>query len=172
MTKLFLDAGHGGKDCGATRDGVKESDINLALTEKIAAVADNMEIKHSRETDVFVGINERAKMANAWGADVFVSIHVNAAANETANGIETLCYSDNGKSYALAKDMQAALIKGTGATDRGVKIRPDLGVLRLTKMPAILIEIGFISNNRERDRLVSVPYQDKLAEIIASVITK
>lgn len=168
--KIILDAGHGGKDPGAIGGNLQEKDLALAIVRKIAARCLPLDVCFTRQDDVFVPINERAKMANTMGADCFVSVHLNSAANFTANGIETLCYSEKGDSYKLANMMQDALIKETGAQNRGVKIRPDLGVLRGTKMTAILIECGFISHALERTKLASAAYQDKIAKTVAAVL--
>lgn len=164
--KIFVDAGHGGKDPGALGGEYKESDIALQIALKIKSDDPNFEFKYSRTSDTYPTIGERCRMANAEKADVFVSIHLNAAANFTAQGIETLCYSASGKSYELAKTVQEELVKVTGAINRGVKIRPDLGVLRGTNMPAILVEVGFISNTEERKKLINERYQDKIAATI------
>lgn len=168
--KIILDAGHGGKDPGAIGGNLQEKDLALAIVQKIAARCLPLDVCLTRKNDAFVSINERAKIANTLNADCFVSIHMNAAANENAHGIETLCYSEKGDSYKLANMMQAALIKATGAENRGIKIRPDLGVLRGTKMTAILIECGFISNTLERTKLASAEYQDKIAQTVAAVL--
>lgn len=106
--------------------------------------------------------------ANAARADVFVSIHCNAA-SPLAKGVETLCYSFYTDGYTLADCIQRQLSKSLNTIDRGVKIRPDLAVLRCTDMPAALVECGFISNEEDLDMLLHD--QDNIARAIARGVT-
>lgn len=167
---FFLDAGHGGKDPGAVND-------NLALQEKIAALdiclklgiqleKQGADVYYSRTGDSYPSLTNRASQANSYNVDAFISIHLNSAENKTASGIETLCYNNTGKAFELAEAVQAELIAATGFKNRGVKLRPDLTVLAKTKMPAILCEVGFISNDDEAKKLFDATMQEKIAKAI------
>lgn len=170
MAKIFIDAGHGGSDPGAvnTSLGIHEADINLDVALKLGDVLESIghTIRYSRSTNVFVSLNNRAKMANDWGANYFISIHCNSSENKSANGTETLYYRDATSSAWLAEDIQIALIKAISLTDRGIKPR-NLAVLRLTRMPAVLVELAFISNNTEAQLLVNPTFQQDCADGIA-----
>ncbi len=154
--KIFIDAGHNhaGCDTGAVGNGLKEQDVTFQIAEALAPLLEGYghEIKMSRNkiTDSVgatqaISIRERAMMANEWDADLFISIHCNAF-NGLARGTETLVYSKNSTAYAVAEHVQNAIVKMLGTVDRGVKERPDLGVLRRTNMPALLVETAFIDN--------------------------
>lgn len=107
---------------------------------------------------------EISKEENKSGATCFISIHCNASANSSANGIEVLYQKYSVKGSQLAKIMQEQLIKATGLSNRGIKPRDDLHVLNRTKAPAILIELAFITNNKEEKMLKEQP------EIFANAI--
>lgn len=167
---FFLDAGHGGKDPGAVND-------NFSLQEKIAALdiclklgiqleKQGADVYYSRTEDIYPSLTDRATQANSKNVDAFISIHLNSAENKTASGIETLCYSNTGKGFELAEVVQAEMVTATGFKNRGVKIRPELTVLAKTKMPAILCEVGFISNDDEAKKLFDVAIQEKIAKAI------
>ena len=172
--KVFVDAGHGGKDSGAPGYGKNEAEINLEIAKKVEQKlkAKNIQVKMSRETDdVFVELGERARLANNYGADVFVSIHQNSADSTSASGIETY-YHDKKEMYKpLASDIQTDIINQTGAKNRGVK-SSNLAVLRESNMPSALVENGFVSNRDEYNKLVNQAYQDKLATGIADGVEK
>lgn len=174
MPKIFIDAGHGGKDSGATNGNTFEKDIALKIALKLNNILKlrGFQTQLSRTTDVFVELYERAKKANNFASDIFVSVHLNSAANADASGIETLVYSYDGQNKKLGDDIQNALIAATNAKNRGVKERPDLVVLNSTKMPAVLVEVGFISNTSEKNLLVTDSYQSKIASAIADGISK
>lgn len=108
-------------------------------------------------------------MANVWLSNYLISVHQNAD-GLTATGIETLCFSNNGQTHRLAHAVQKALISATKDRDRGVKIRKDLGILRKSKMPAILIESGFISNPETEKKLQTRQYQTAIARAICDGI--
>lgn len=173
---FYVDAGHGGTDPGAVNStfGFKESIAALNIALKLGELLNKSgaNVFYARATDKFISITARANDANALDVNAFISIHLNSAENKTAEGVETLCYSNSGKSYELATAIQNEIIAATGQKDRGVKIRPDLGVLRLTKMPAVLVETGFISNNEEAKLLFSDSFQNKMAEAIYDGIVK
>lgn len=171
---FYLDAGHGGKDPGAVN-------ATLGLQEKIAALEvilklgtlltrRNAIVYYSREDDSYPTINERAAEANKLNVTAFISVHLNSADSTTANGVETLCYSMGGTAGKLAQAVQTELVIATGFRNRGVKTRTDLGVLKNTKMPAILCELGFISNNAEAQWLFNENNQESVARAIRNGI--
>ena len=100
---------------------------------------------------------QRAQAANAWGADYFISIHTNAADNPAANGSEQLVFRLSGTAYQLAQSIATQLAATTGLRNRGVIARPGLYVLRRTAMPAVLSEIGFITNPGDAALMSSRP---------------
>lgn len=170
--KIVLDAGHGGKDNGTSYEGEKEKDINLAVVEKMKEILEQngVTVVLTRATDVFISLDERVDIANQIEADLFISIHCNDYPQDTSiKGLE--CYfpegSIDGESYA--KSIIEILKKRGNITTRNAKSE-DYRVLRNTKMPAVLIELGFISNREERESLVNNDYQKKLAEELAECI--
>jgi N-acetylmuramoyl-L-alanine amidase len=178
-THIILDAGHGGSDSGAVlRDSngnviYKESELALGITKKLGALLEKngIQISYTRTTDTYPTLPDRANQANREGADLFVCVHLNSA-GVSAKGIETLIAGTGGEAEKLAKAVQAQLIADTGATNRGIKERPGLYVLKNTNMPAILIETGFISNPTEAAKLASDSYQQTVANAIAKGICK
>ena len=147
--KIFIDPGHGGQDPGAIGAKSKEAEnvlkVALALEKKL--IAQGYEVRLSRRTDTYLSLTQRAQLANAWGADVFMSLHDNSAVNKTATGFETFIFngSVSANTIKLQKSLHEAIIKGIGLRDRGLK-RANFAVIRLTNMPAVLVEYGFISN--------------------------
>lgn len=167
MTKVFLDAGHGGKDPGALGNGLKEKDITLPVTLKVGNILKEhgVTVGYSRATDVFLELSDRAKKANSFGADIFVSIHCNAFNKSTAKGVETYSYPNSTKGAKLAKLIQDSVISEKLYTvNRGTKTA-NFAVLRETNMPAALIELAFITNSQDADILRNK--QDDLAVAVA-----
>ena len=170
--RIVLDPGHGGKDPGAVGHGLQEADINLRLAKCLAVELRSK--KHAvimtRSTDEYLSLAQRSKISNDNNPDLFISLHCNAATNPSAHGIETLCYSLSSKGYIFALAVQKALVEGTGLANRGVKARPDLYVLKHTKAPAILIELGFISNPKDAEWLKNPENIRLAARLIAQAI--
>lgn len=127
------------------------------------------EVGYTRTLDKAVSLSDRAKMANSFNADLFVSIHCNSAKNKAANGVETFAYSQ-GKSNLIAKTVQNKLVQYLGLQNRGAKTA-NFAVLRETNMPAILVELAFISNQAEEALLSNVSFQEKAAIAIFEGIT-
>jgi N-acetylmuramoyl-L-alanine amidase len=164
--RIVLDPGHGGHDPGAVGpSGLEEAPVALALCELVAAELEGyeLEVKMTRETDVFIELAKRCEIANDWKANYFVSVHANSN-GPSAVGIETLYTSETGK--ALALPVQRTLVEYTGDVDRGLKERNDLYVLNGTNMPAILAEVGFISHPATETKLKSFAYRETLADAI------
>ena len=151
MPKIWIDAGHGGAQPGAVALGHAEKDLTLQLAALLGVELTRcgFTVAQTRTTDVDVPLNTRGPLANKWGADYFVSVHLNAGGGR---GAETWCSITGGKSKALAQCIQAELV-GLGYIDRGVKTkqgsdgRDYLAVIRQTNMPAVLAEVGFIDSS-------------------------
>ncbi|MEV2908987.1 N-acetylmuramoyl-L-alanine amidase [Paenibacillus larvae] len=170
MSKLCLDFGHGGKDSGAVGHGMKEKDIVLDVglrTHKILTNA-GIDVLLTRSDDTFVGLSDRARKANSWGADLFVSLHNNSGGGY---GFESFTYlktdSKTDQYRAAIHDEVAPLFR----RDRGMK-QANLAVLRETRMPACLLELGFIDNAEDAADLARDDFRDKLAVAIANGILK
>lgn len=209
---IVIDPGHGGEDTGAVGPrGVFEKDITLGVAKKLSvSLRDKTgcSVVLTRDDDTFIPLEQRTAMANRVSADIFISIHVNAALSRTVDGIETYflsfdatdddarrvaafenSFSVSGKTHpelnddlkeilldmasteshhessALAESVQTSLLKSAGMEDRGVKQAP-FAVLVGATMPAILVEVGFISNPREEVRLSSPAGQARLVDSI------
>lgn len=165
--KVFIDAGHGGKDPGAVANGVREADVNIGVALKVEQKlkAKNIDVMMSRTTNVFVELKERARLANEYGAHVFVSIHANAAGSSAARGIETYYHEDKPAHKVFASSLQNKLVNYTGANNRGV-LSQDFLVNRETTMPSALVECGYLTNGSEAALLATDSYQEKLANAI------
>ncbi len=170
MRKICIDAGHGGKDPGAVSGGVQEKDIALAVALKIGALLTGYEVVYTRDEDVYVGLAERALIANQVSADLFVSVHCNSAPGTSANGMEVYVHTTrSAASTRAANAIYDRLLPASGLRGRGVKSK-DLAVLRETAMPAVLVELGFISNPDDRAKLINFAWQDDAARAIADGI--
>ena len=166
--RIYIDQGHNPEppNTGAVGNGLREQDITYRVGQELAALLranGNFDVRLSRPTpDTQIGTSNASSLAlrvadaNTWGADYFISIHTNAAESPQANGSEQLVYRTVGTAYQLAEQIATSLAATTGLRNRGVIARPGLYVLRRTAMPAVLSEIGFISNPSEaalmRDR--------------------
>ncbi|WP_342528468.1 N-acetylmuramoyl-L-alanine amidase [Chryseomicrobium sp. FSL W7-1435] len=172
---ILLDPGHGPFTAGKrSPDGrLREYHVNAAIAkfvkEALCGVAD-CQLTTTGEKDV--PLWERSQLANHLKADLFVSIHANAYGSNwnAVSGIETYVAPRASKqSHIVAKAVQAQLVKSTGRLDRGVKTG-NFHVLTRTKMPAILVEVGFMTNRVECDLLLSEEYQRKCAMAIVAAI--
>ena len=153
--KVIIDAGHGGQEPGAVYEGrqEKEDALRLAFDVGNALERRGISVSYTRVSDVYDSPYEKAAMANASDADIFLSIHRNAMpVPGTASGVENLVYEDSGTAGALGRNIGEALAEA-GWTDLGVKERPGLVILRNTKIPAVLVEVGFINNEKDNEFL-------------------
>lgn len=171
MAKIFIDPGHGAHDPGAVGKRSKEKDnvLTVGLRLKTLLESAGHTVKMSRSTDVFIELSDRAKVANAWRADYFISLHNNSATSNVS-GFETFIF-DGAVSAATSKLQVAihnAIATKIGIKDRGKK-RANYAVLRESKMPAVLIEYGFISNTGDESILINKVEQ--LAQWTAQGIT-
>lgn len=163
---VVIDAGHGGRDLGASNSYVYEKHINLDVSRRLERSLQNAGFKTVmiRSTDEFIALSERSSKANRYRNAVFVSVHFNSSYKTTAVGIETYYRSSNSEKFArLVHD---ELIKNIGATDRGVKTA-NFSVLRNTKHPSILVEGGFVSHKDERTYMMDPQYRQVVADSIA-----
>ena len=168
--KIYIDQGHNPRsyNTGAEGNGYFEQDI----TYRIGIILNgyfkdnpNFEARLSRPTpETILGtsnttsLTERVREANAWGADLFVSLHTNASVNPTANGAECLIYSYNAtEAVAVSEDILEQMTLITGVRDRGIVERPGLYVLRRTAMPATVVEMGFITNTSDAELMANSP---------------
>ena len=170
MIKIYLDQGHNPRDynTGAEGNGFYEQDITYKigiLLYDLLRQNSNFDVRLSRPTaDTVLGTNnstslsERVNEANRWGADVFISLHTNAALNPSASGSEALIYSRSSQvSLGLGEDILKNLSLVTGLRNRGIVERPGLYVLRFTRMPAVLVEMGFITNRYDAELMAYSP---------------
>ena len=155
IRKVFIDPGHGGTDPGASGNGLYEKEVVLSISKKVRniLISKGFEVELSRSKDQYVSLSDRAAQANAWDADLFVSIHCNSATSSSANGTECYTYpTANTSTKSLSKNMASALAIKLGLTNRGHK-EANFAVLRLSNMPAILIETAFINNANDASKL-------------------
>lgn len=164
MTKkiVALDAGHGGTDPGAVGNGLREKDITRLIVSHAKGIFDDhypeVDCRLTRIDDQTTSLSQRTQDANAWGADCFVSVHVNSAANDAANGFESFRYTTDGstsKSFALQQQLHgrlAPLWEVEKRANRGIK-RANFHVLREFRGASVLLEHGFIVNNKDADLL-------------------
>ena len=186
---VYLDAGHGGYDPGASYFGISEKSLTLAIQSRVKAKleSEGYQVVTTRTSDTYVDLTDRSRAANASESDIFVSIHINASGSSDVQGIETYYYQPFAEypsrinaayhanptrlsmSDTLANAIQSSLINATGAQNQGVK-RRTFAVLRETTAPAVLLELGFLSNPQEAARLNSSAYQETLANAIVAGI--
>ncbi len=168
--KIMLDAGHGGSDPGAVYQGRQEKNDVLDLTLAVGKILseNGIDVVYTRTTDVYQTPFEKAALANESGADFFISFHRNSSpqANQY-NGVEVLVYDKSGIKYEMAQNILGALGE-LGFREIGVKERPGLVVLRRTRMPALLVEVGFI--NSDQDNQIYDQNQSEIAQAIAEAI--
>lgn len=177
--KVFINPGHDIKyDSGAVNNnyGITEAEIAKSVGEKVAyylnQVGYETQIMQSDNLNYDSDYADRpypvCVAANDWNSDLFVSIHCNAA-NTKAKGTETLVYSLGGQSEKLANYIQTQIIDSLNTVDRGLKVRPELTVLKRTDMPAVLVELAFIDNDEDANLLIE--RQEDFSKAIARGIT-
>ena len=170
MTKIYIDQGHNPRDynTGAEGNGFYEQDITYEVGQilyDLLSANPSFEPRLSRPSpDTILGttnstsLTARVNEANAWGADIFLSLHTNAALNPNASGSEALVYSKSSRvASSLAENILEQLTRVTGLRNRGVIERPGLYVLRRTNMPAVLVEMGFITNRYDAELMAYSP---------------
>ena len=176
MKKIYIDAGHNhtGEDTGAEGNGLLEQDITVQVAKKVSSLLNGLDIqtkcsrlneKDSIGYSLKESLTLRYSEANEGGADLFVSLHCDSSPNKTAKGAHICIYGRKGEAEKMAEAIMPYLLSlGLDGRSELIKVRTDLAVLRETDMPAILVEMGFISN--ERDSNIQKNNQDGLAEAI------
>ncbi|MDT3426758.1 N-acetylmuramoyl-L-alanine amidase [Paenibacillus forsythiae] len=168
---VVLDAGHGAKDSGAIGVTKKyEKNFNLAVVlkaEELLKQEANIEVVLTRSDDTFLELKDRVAIANNLSADLFISVHANSSTTSVASGTETYYKRDESKAFAAV--MHKYLVQATGLSDRGVQYG-NFHVIRETKMPAILLEVGYLSNKKDEALLFTEDLQNRVAAAIVSGI--
>lgn len=168
MVKFFIDPGHGGSDTGAIGNGLLEKNLTLQISKRIRDMLEtyeNTQVRLSREGDQSLTLNERTNMANSWGADYLLSVHINASGG---TGFEDYRYdriaasSTTGRIQATIHNEIMKAIKKYGVRDRGAK-SANFHMLRESNMPAILTENLFIDNIADADLLKQSGFIEALA---------
>jgi N-acetylmuramoyl-L-alanine amidase len=193
LHRIVIDAGHGGKDSGACNNayGLKEKELNLDVAQRLQRMLSQAgyEIIMTRASDQFVALDQRSESANRAKADLFISIHFNAAASASANGFESFAltpqhqastkYSKPGQgdelAYAgnkqdpwnilLSYHVQRSLVESIDSVDRGLK-RARFFVLKHLECPGVLVELGFVSHLATAQKLGSAAYRQELAQAL------
>ena len=167
--KVCIDAGHGGHYPGAVSGGMEEEDFNLIIASMVACqLGDDFDVVMTRRDDKAVSLLQRSQIANDEECDLFVSIHANASFFKGSRGLEIFFYSRTGERVAEIIRNQI-MIDFKNLNDRGTK-RGQFVVLRMTDMPAVLIECAFMSNEENLKFLKSEGNQVRLAESITEGI--
>lgn len=176
--KIVVDPGHGGKDSGAVGVDTKtlEKDLNLEVATRLYSILQSKgyDVIMTRSRDEYIKLVDRASVSNDNNADLFLSIHFNSADNSSASGIEVLYASEKNIKIKdtvqknFAKCLQQALVKETGANDRGIINRPAIAVTSKTKTVAALVELGFISSPDDLNKIKDSDYIDLLVKGIAN----
>lgn len=170
MAKVVVDAGHGGTDPGASYMGRQEKNDTLALALEVGRILEEngVDVVYTRTEDVYQTPFQKAQIANASGADLFISLHRNSSPeSDQYSGVESLVYAETGIKKELAENINRELER-VGFQNLGIRERPGLVVLRRTKMPAVLVEVGFI--NTDADNAVLDAHFQEAAQAIADGI--
>lgn len=163
MTKIFIDPGHGGSDPGAVGNGLREKDLTLTISKKIESILKGVAtVKLSRTNDKTLSLAQRTKMANDWGADYFLSVHINAGGG---TGYEDFIYSGSvrSKTISIRDTIHAEIVKQIPEVRNRGKKRANFAVVRDSEMPAMLTENLFIDTKADADLLKSNAFLDKVA---------
>lgn len=171
VSRVIIDPGHGGKDKGAHRGSVYEKDLALKvglMVEKMLK-AKGMPVTMTRRSDRFITLGDRAAIANRYSSNaIFVSIHFNAHTGTRLHGVETYYHSQQGQKLAAAVHLR--MLSRLDTRNGNTRQRKDLGVLKATRCPAILVECGYISNPTERQKCITAAYQENCARAIVDGI--
>ncbi|MGI6550427.1 MAG: N-acetylmuramoyl-L-alanine amidase family protein [Syntrophomonadales bacterium] len=163
---IVIDPGHGGEDSpGCVYGGILERDITLELALRIKdeLVNRGYDVLMTREVDETVTLEERAEKVNKSGADLCISFHLNAHDDASIHGIETWFNPDtNSRSSALAEYIQQSIVESTKGKDRGTYSDTTLVMIREVLIPSCLVEVGFLSNDEEREKMTTEDYREKI----------
>jgi N-acetylmuramoyl-L-alanine amidase len=168
--KIFIDQGHnpsGNFNSGAEGNGIAESEVNYQVGIDLLNLLNNdsrFEARVSRPTPTTIlgttnatSLQERVRLANEWPANYFISIHCNSNPNPAINGTEVYIYQTNTQANWLAVQVLNAVTQTVGTKNNGVRVNPSLYVLRRTNMPSILIELGYVTNSSDAQKLRDNP---------------
>lgn len=150
---IFLDAGHGGSDPGATFNGRQEKDDTLNLTLAVGKILESygFRVIYARTEDIYQSPYQKAALGNASGANIFISIHRNSSPYPNQySGVESLVYNEWLPAGTIATNINRQL-EEIGFKNLGVNERPNLVVLRKSDIPAVLVEVGFINNEQDNE---------------------
>jgi N-acetylmuramoyl-L-alanine amidase len=171
VTKVVIDAGHGGSDPGAVGSNkTHEADLTLDISKRVVQMLNSREdfiTLATREIDKFVSLDDRVKFANSQNADLFMSIHYNSSTSKEAHGTETYIYYNSDPLFGQI--IHKHLIAATGLRDRGLK-EAGFAVIKNTKMPAALVEIAFVSNPTEEKLANTAAFKDKVSRALANAL--
>ena len=169
---IVVDAGHGGRDQGTSAGDILEKDINLLVAKKLAKKLEDAGalVIFTREDDTKIGLEERAAFANENKADLFISLHCNYCEDDAGvQGLECYYREDSEEGQALADRIVQSVQEEEKIGNRGTRTA-NFRVLRKTDMPAVLVEMGYLSNRSEREKMTDDAYQELLADRIAEGI--
>jgi N-acetylmuramoyl-L-alanine amidase len=171
FTTVVLDPGHGGHDNGATRRGLMEKNLTLDVVRRLdGKLHDNgFRTVVTRRSDVFIPLDDRARISNRQENAIFVSIHFNDSTNRKANGFET--YYHDSEARQIARNIESSLVKGCGFADRGVKTA-RFRVLVKNENPAVLVECGFLSNAKENATIAKPETRERIANAVLNGILR
>jgi len=176
--KVVIDAGHGGYQTGAAVSGVYEKNLNLDIAKRLNSLlqAEGVKTYMTRTGDSYVSLYQRSGLANSVDADLLVSIHNNAQKQNWVTGSMTLYYPYGGNSRgSLSAEKFASIVQdnitgGIGTKDLGIIKRPNLAVLRTAKMPAVIVEVGYMTNKTDFKNLLSASFKQKAANSLKDAV--
>jgi len=172
---IVIDAGHGGTDFGASIDGLVEKELAEIISNKIQNSNQNGDVKihFTRTNDSFIDLSERARILNSYQPDLAISLHFNANKHVESNGFE-IYVSDSSptseKSRELANQLAAVISSATPLKNRGVKIAPFM-ILKKSECPTMVVELGFLSNEKDRNYVNSEKGQTEIAQAILNFVS-
>ncbi len=176
---VLIDPGHGGRDFGTCYGGLWEKEVVLQIALMTGELLEEagVDVVYTRTEDREVELRSRPELANSIGADLLLSIHVNALEDMPRyKGTETL-YANPGQnenkrvsSRMFAQIVQREVVNALGTDDNGVKNRSNLAVLRLAQMPAVIVELGYITNSSDRSKLAQPEYREKTAKALCKAV--
>ncbi len=175
---IVLDPGHGGKDEGCIYEDIYEKDLTLSICKKLKSVLEkrNFRVRMTRDTDIFLPLNERADFGNEVDVMLLICLHINAMDEPLMPEIKGVeCFYNpqaNPQSGLLAENLHKAVLKRTGAKARQVLEDDYFRVIKRAQSPSCLFECGFLTNEQERRNLTSQQYQQKLAEGLADGVER
>jgi len=172
---VVIDAGHGGKDFGVTHDNFTEKEIVEKISNKIKALNTNKNIviHLTRNDDSFVTLNERTDLVNKIKPDMLLSLHVNQVKNTTASGVRFFTSNEDNINYGKSTEMASKLSKKFEENHQiniGTISKAPLYVLKNAQVPAVMVELGFLTNENDRKWITNEKEQDRIAQTILEFI--